>query len=254
MQLTLEIDPRADALLRIDARLRARFALHVITTRHDPVGQLVKGIIGGRTRSEVAGAALHHLKEGLGSWERLCDTPIGEIERYISAVTFSEAKAPYVRASLRQIKRERGRIDLSFLACWSVRDGMAWLERLPGVGRKASASVLNASVLQRRALVLDTHHLRALRRLGLIGPGCDTVRAYDTIMPLLPSEWSAEDIDDHHRRYKRLGQTYCRHDTPLCESCPLSGLCPTGRAAQKRRVARFGVPSRRIPERVRHTV
>ena len=103
------------------------------------------------------------------------------------------------------------------------------LQSLPGVGRKIAAGVMNASTLDRRAIVLDGHHTRILQRMGLIPPKANTARAFAAIMPAMPEEWSGADYDEHHLLMKKLGQTWCRPAAPACPECPAQALCETGR-------------------------
>lgn len=197
----------------------------------DPVSQLVMGLIGGRTRSGVSLACFEALRVRYGDWEAVRDAPVGALQATIARVTFAEAKAPRLKAALRQVTSLRGRLELDFLADWPVDPALAWLERLPGVGRKVSAATLNFSTLRRKALVIDTHHLRVLKRLGLIRPRADAEEAYRRLVPRLPPHWTAGDFDDHHQLFKTLGQRSCLHAAPACGVCPLRDLCPTGRAA-----------------------
>jgi endonuclease-3 len=106
---------------------------------------------------------------------------------------------------------------------------MDWLEQLPGVGRKIAAGVMNASTLDRRAIVLDGHHTRILQRMGLVPPKASTARAFAAIMPAMPADWSGADYDEHHLLMKKLGQTWCRPAAPACPECPAQALCETGR-------------------------
>lgn len=194
----------------------------------DPVSQLVMGLIGGRTRSGVSLAGFEALRRRFASWEAVRDALPRDIQVCIAPVTFAEAKAPRLKAALQQVTALRGRLELDFLADWPVEPALAWLEGLPGVGRKVSAATLNFSSLRRKALVIDTHHLRVLKRLGLIRPRADAEEAYRRIVPRLPPTWTAKDFDDHHQLFKTLGQRRCHHAAPACRGCPLRDLCPTG--------------------------
>ena len=98
------------------------------------------------------------------------------------------------------------------------------------MGRKIAAGVMNASTLDRRAIVLDGHHKRILQRMGLVPPKANTERAFDAIMPVMPEEWSGADYDEHHLLMKKLGQTWCRPSMPDCATCPALALCKTGLA------------------------
>ena len=110
-------------------------------------------------------------------------------------------------------------------------EAMRWLEQLPGIGRKIAAGVMNASTLDRRAIVLDGHHTRILQRMGLVPPKAATDRAFDAIMPAMPEEWDGATFDEHHLLMKKLGQNFCRPTHPACIECPAQSLCATGRAA-----------------------
>lgn len=107
-------------------------------------------------------------------------------------------------------------------------EAMHWLERLPGVGRKIAAGVMNASTLDRRAIVLDGHHTRILRRMGLVPSKASTDRAFKAIMPTMPDNWDGRDFDEHHLLMKMLGQAFGRPAKPVCRVCPALSLCETG--------------------------
>ena len=197
------------------------------------MSQLGLGIIGGRTYGSVSLAAFEALAHRFGTWDRVRDAPVAEVQKTIRAVTYAEAKAAHLQGALRRITAVRGRLTLDFLRALTVENALIWLENLSGVGRKASAATLNFSTLRMEALVIDTHHLRVLRRLGLVNPRTDLAEAHDRITPCLPADWTADDLDDHHGMIKALGQKTCRHGNPDCGGCPLSDLCPTGGAVKK---------------------
>lgn len=235
MQLLLAFDDGAATFADIHHRLRARFGPQGPWRLLDPVSQLVLGIIGGRTRGSVSLVSLEALLLHFGSWERVCDASRLEIETAIARVTFAENKARHLQAALRYLSRRRGRLDLTFLESWPVNAALEWLEALPGVGRKASAATLNFSQLRMKALVIDTHHLRVMKRLGLVRPKAGILEAYRQIVPRLPARWIPADFDDHHQLVKSLGQTICRYDLPACADCPLREICPsTTRSAVRR--------------------
>lgn len=229
MQLQLALDDRPALLAEIHRRLLRRFGPQGPYLRLDPVSQLVLGLLGGRTPGDVSQAAFEGLVLSFDSWSEVRDAPLIKIRPIIAAVTFAEAKAPRLKLALAAITASDGRPRLDHLAYRTVAESLAWLERLPGVGRKVAAATLNFSTLAKAALVIDTHHLRVLRRLGFVGWRANLRQTYDTVVPLLPSSWDAAAIGQHHHLFKRLGQELCRHAAPLCNRCPLMELCPTGR-------------------------
>ena len=238
MQLSLLVDDRTALLETLQTRLLKRFAPWLRAQRRDPVGTLIHGLVGWKTRTELTLTIVDALEAEFGSWEALRDAPVERVLAVIAPVTFADLKAPRIQAALVEITRRDGRLTLEPLGALSVPAAVAWLETLPGVGRKIAAEVLNASTFNRLALVIDGHHHRVMRRLGLVRVTATVAELYNTIMPLLPPSWSADDLDTHHMLVKQLGQTICRHDVPECQRCPLSDLCVTGRS-----VERVGLPA-----------
>ena len=105
----------------------------------------------------------------------------------------------------------------------------------PEAGPKIAAAVINTSTIRQRSLVIDTHHLRILQRLGLVRAGANFPQAYHATMPLIPAECGAMRIDHHHMLFKRLGQAICRPSHPHCKSCPLLDICAYGISRQSGR-------------------
>jgi endonuclease-3 len=211
-------------IVGIRDRLRAALEPYVPLPPRTPVGQLVKSIISSRTKDEVSRAAYDRLVEAYPDWASLARAKVAEVQPLIAPVTFPEVKAPQVIDALRIIGANYRDFDLKFLRSGSVGAALAWLEALPGVGRKVSASTLNFSTLELPAFVIDTHILRILRRLKVVSPRADTEAAFVAMMKVLDG-WSAAEIADLHVLLKRLGQTVCRHRRPDCAACPIRGCC-----------------------------
>lgn len=193
-----------------------------------PVGQLVKSIISGRTRDAVSQAAFDRLTAKFGSAARLAEAPLATVERLIGDVTFAQDKARYVVSALRKLRDGPTGFRLDPLADRPLDEALAWLERLDGVGRKVSASTLNASTLALPVMIVDTHVLRVLRRLGAVGEKADYRATSEAVTAALPA-WTGPDFLDLHIVMKRLGQLYCHHEAPHCATCPLRADCPSGR-------------------------
>ncbi len=196
----------------------------------DPVSQLVFSMLGARTLGTVSLQTFEGLRYRYRRWEDLRDAPEDEIGAAIKQVTFPEAKAAYLKASLQKITDLQGRLALDFLEAYTVPEALSWLETLPGVGRKISAAILNFSTLCKKAMVIDTHHQRIMQRLGLAARTAGISDVYDRVMPCVPETWSADRVEKHHWLVKRLGQTLCRRRDRFCPQCPLEDLCPTARA------------------------
>ena len=236
MQLALGGDPRTDVLRRLHAALIDRYGQieRQHEKREDPVWTLVQGVIGARSKTAISNAATDRLLERFGNWEAAAAAPADTLTEELQTQTFPAQSAERLKACLTAIMVERGEVDLRHLSNLPTEDAMAWLERLPGVARKISAGIMNTSRFQRRAIVIDSHHRRIMQRMGLVPPKADTTRAYDALMPVLPDEWTASNIDEHHLLVKKLGQTLCRPSEMRCDDCPARPDCATGRASAVR--------------------
>jgi len=185
-------------------------------------------MISGRTRDAVSQAAFDRLRAEYRWVGALARAPASRVERTIHDVTFAPDKARHVVSALRRIRRDYGVFHIDFLHEKPLAEALALLERLPGVGRKVSAATLNASTLAMPVLIVDTHVLRVLRRLGAVGAHADYRSASETMTETLAG-WSGSSFLLFHVALKRLGQIACRHARPRCDACLLSAACPSAR-------------------------
>lgn len=234
MQLDLGSDPRTATLRKTQAALIERFGriIRPPEKRRDPVWVLVHGVIGAQTKTAASNASTDALIAEFGSWEAVAEIAPADLETRLQRQTFPSVAAQRLSQCLHAIIAERGSVDLRHLSNLSTEEAMAWLEALPGVARKNSAGVMNASTFERRAMVIDGHHRRIMQRMGVVPAKADTAKTYDTLMPIVPEEWSAADMDEHHLLLKKLGQTHCRPRKAECAQCPVRSLCATGTAAR----------------------
>jgi endonuclease-3 len=198
----------------------------------DPLTQLIYSLLSSRTKTPVSHQVMRDLERhfpgaGPGSWEPVRDATVDEIERAIAIVTFPEQKAPQLKQTLMGISERYGSLTLDFLAKYRTEKIRQWLEQFPGVGSKTSGAVVNFSTLRRRALCVDSHHLRVAQRLCLV-PRADAATTEERLMRLVPETWDAAMLDEHHSLIKLHAQTLCTFAEPKCENCPLLKLCPTG--------------------------
>jgi endonuclease-3 len=217
----------ADRLPYIHRLLLGHFGEPKAREPWDPLSQLIYSLLSSRTKTELTYAVVRHLRARFGTWENLRDAPIREIEDAIRDITFPEQKALHLKASLEQITERYGSLTLDFLTRYRTDKVRAWLEQLPGVGRQVSAAVVNFSTLRRKAISVDSHHLRVTQRLGLT-PRADAATTEERLMRLVPETWTAEMLDEDHQLIKQLGQTICTFAEPKCRECPLLKLCPYG--------------------------
>lgn len=207
-------------------QLSSRLGRLVPERRRGPLSQLVKSLISSRTRDAVSLAAYNRLVRIWPHPASLAAASPDEVERAISTVTFAEAKAPHLLATLRMIGEERPDYDLDFLARWPEMRSLVWLERHPGVGRKVAAATLNASTLGKRVFIVDSHVHRVLHRLGYIREKEPPKAASERVTSSARS-LDADGLLELFAQMKLLGQTICRFEAPDCARCPLASRCRT---------------------------
>ncbi len=205
------------------SRLLAReYGRPVWQARRDPVSELVAVILSQNTSDVNSQRAFENLIGSFGRWEDVAKASAAEIERVIRSGGLSRVKADRIRKILQTILKQRGALDLSFLASMPLEEAKAWLRMLPGVGPKTVACVL-LFALGRPAMPVDTHVYRVSRRLGLIGKGVSVERAHEILDGIVPPE----DVYAFHINMVKHGRKVCRARRPDCPGCVLRGLCPS---------------------------
>ncbi|MDB9525327.1 hypothetical protein PN498_04960 [Oscillatoria sp. CS-180] len=198
----------------------------------DPLSELVSSLLSHRTRNHDSGKAFKQLVARFPTWEMVCDAPTAEIEQAIAPCTWPEQKAPRIQQVLRLIgEKTGGEWSLEFLQAMSVTDARAWLEALPGVGPKTSAAVLCFSRLRLKALPVDSHHHRVAQRVGLISTKVAVGPSHQALESLLPENWNAQQVYDHHEVMMLHGQKCCYYRNPACDRCVIAQLCNYRKAA-----------------------
>jgi endonuclease III len=218
-------------LVEIHRRLLAFYGQPPERNVWNPLKQFIYSLLSSRTKTEITYEVVAHLEDRFGTWEALRDAPILEIEAAIRPVTFPEQKAVQLKKALQQITERCGTLSLDFLSVYRTDKIRAWLEQFDGVGTKTSGAVVNFSSLRRRAMCIDSHHLRVTERLGLVRKNADARETEDRLMEMAPQEWSPLMLDEHHTLIKTHGQRTCTAKHPRCSACPLLDMCPTGQGS-----------------------
>lgn len=185
-----------------------------------PVDELVCTILSQNTNDRNRDVAFLALKQRFASWEEVMCAEEMEIIDTIRVAGLANQKGPRIKAVLNQIMRERGNLDLSFLADLPIEEAREWLLRFKGVGRKTAAIVLQFS-LNRPAFPVDTHIYRVTGRLGVRPPSLTVEQTHILMEQLIaPDEFYAG-----HLNIIRLGREICHARKPDCSHCPVSDLC-----------------------------
>src|SRR5947207_8454371 len=80
------------------------------------VDVLVDTILSQNTSAANSDAGFKQLRRRFKSWNQVADAEVDEVERHIRVAGLSRQKAPRIQEILRQIKADRGKIDLQFLS------------------------------------------------------------------------------------------------------------------------------------------
>ena len=192
--------------------------------RKDPVPELVVTILSQHTSDVNAERSFDRLMDTFGSLEAVAQADAEAIAACIHSGGLAQIKAPRIKAVLNRVLEQRGALDLDFLREFPLAEAKAWLTALPGVGPKTAAVVLCFS-LDMPAMPVDTHVHRVSRRLGLIGDKVSANQAHD----LLESMVAPEEVYRFHVYLITHGRQVCKAQRPLCETCALANVCPTGR-------------------------
>jgi endonuclease-3 len=188
------------------------------------VDVLVDTILSQNTSAANSIAGFRKLRRQFRSWTRVAAAPVEEVARAIRISGLSNLKAPRIQAILRQIKADRGKMDLQFLSGMDEQKAYEYLRRFPGVGPKTANCVL-LFAFGLPVFPVDTHIHRIATRLGLIPPDTTADEAHDLLKPLI----RPEDRYATHVLLIEHGRKTCKARNPACGRCSLLDLCPFGR-------------------------
>lgn len=185
-----------------------------------PVGELVSTILSQNTNDTNRDVAYDSLRERFPTWEQVRDAREEEVIDAVRIAGLANQKGPAIQNALRVIHEERGAIELDFLSSLSSQEASDWLVKLKGVGPKTAAIVLLFS-LNMPAFPVDTHVYRVSGRVGIRPDGMSANKAHQ----YLAEQFQPDTYYPVHLNLIRLGREICKARKPLCNSCPLKGMC-----------------------------
>lgn len=188
------------------------------------VSVLVETILSQNTSRANYTAGYRQLRRRFPKWDQVAAAPVEQVERCIRVCGLSRLKAPRIGAILRQIKEDRGRIDLEFLKGMTPEAAGEYLRRFDGVGPKTAWCVLLFSLMM-PVFPVDTHIHRIARRLKWIGPRVSPEQTQDLLGPKIPPA----DRYAMHVLLIEHGRRTCRARNPKCEWCCLADVCPSAK-------------------------
>jgi endonuclease III len=207
-------------LRAIRDRLRSEYGRPLPRPHRAPIDELVLTVLSQNTNDRNRDVAYARLRERFESWDEVREAPVEEVEEAIRPGGLAPTKAVRIQRILQALDD-----GLDWLEEVPVEEARAYLEGLPGVGRKTAACVLLFS-FGKPEIPVDTHVYRVGSRLGLFRPGASFDEAHDELLRLA----DPEDAYEIHVLLIRHGRRTCTARAPRCAECPLRRMCPYGRA------------------------
>jgi endonuclease-3 len=204
----------------VSQKLMALYGFPTWRPELPPVDELIDTILSQNTSDVNRDKAFLALKARFPTWEAVRDAPAEAVIDAIRPAGLAPTKGPCIQETLRQITAERGAITLDFLKTMETEAAKEWLTHFNGVGPKTAAIVL-LFAFNKPAFPVDTHVHRVTQRLGLIGPKVGREQAHVILEGIIPPD----EFYPAHLNLIRHGRTLCHAHRPLCEQCPLTGVC-----------------------------
>ena len=181
---------------------------------------LIETILSQNTNDQNRDRAYQRLKRRFPHWEEVLEAKTTRIVSAIRQGGLAKQKAERIHEILHWIKKQEGRLSLSFLKKMDSVEIKKTIGALKGIGPKTLHCLLLFG-LRREAFPVDTHILRIGKRLGFIPEGMHAEKAHLWMIPLIPREKSLS----LHLNLIRFGRAVCKAKNPSCDICFISGEC-----------------------------
>jgi endonuclease-3 len=187
--------------------------------KEEPIDLVVSTILSQNTSDKNSFRAFAELKKNYRDWYCL----LGEDEEKIAGIIrkggLPNVKAARIKRTLLKIFEERGELNIDFLRGKDVYSGMEWLQKLPGVGPKTAAVILNFG-FGKNVIPVDTHVQRVSERLGIV-PKTSAQKVQAILNKDVPGELAYA----LHVLFIQHGREICKAKNPRCGICPLKNHC-----------------------------
>ncbi len=181
---------------------------------------LIETILSQNTNDQNRDKAYQRLKTRFPRWEDVLKAKTEPIVSALRPGGLAEQKARRIREILRWLKRQRGKLSLSFLRKMDSEEIKKTIGTLKGVGPKTLHCLLLFG-LRREAFPVDTHILRIGKRIGFIPERMDAEKAHAWMSPVIPKQKSLS----LHLNLIRFGRVVCKAKRPLCDICFITKEC-----------------------------
>jgi endonuclease-3 len=178
-----------------------------------PLDLLVASILSARCTDARVNIVTKTLFAKYKTAEEYVRAPRRELEHDIHSCGTYKNKAKFIQESCRMLLRDFG---------GRVPGSMEELLRLPGVGRKIAAVILQAAFKKYEGIAVDTHVLRLTKRLQLSRERTQATIERDLMAALPRKEWG--NINTYLISH---GRAICTAYRRKCDQCVFQKECPS---------------------------
>ncbi len=147
-----------------------------------PFELLIATILSAQCTDKLVNTVTPELFKHYPDAKSMAKASVEDIDKLITKVTFHGNKAKNLKAASEQIVEKHN---------GEVPDNMENLDALPGVARKTANVVLGDAFHKSEGIVVDTHVIRAVGRLGL-SDSDKPEKIEEDLMKIVPKEWWIE--------------------------------------------------------------
>jgi endonuclease III len=207
------LEERRKRAKSITAKLKRYYPdAHCALVHSNPLELLIATILSAQCTDERVNLVTRDLFQKYRSAKDYADAPLEDLELAIRSINFYRNKAKSLQGAGRKLVE---------LHAGQVPSDLDAFTSLPGVGRKTANVVLGNAFNIATGIVVDTHVKRVSFRLGLTKQ-ITPEKVEEDLQPLIDkSDWI---LISHLMIFH--GRQICKARRPLCEKCPLEGLCP----------------------------
>lgn len=149
---------------------------------HNAFELLIATILSAQCTDKLVNTVTPELFKHYPDAKSMAKASVENIDALIKKVTFHGNKAKNIKAASEQIMNKHG---------GEVPNTMEDLDALPGVARKTANVVLGDAFHKSEGIVVDTHVIRAVGRLGL-SDSDKPEKIEEDLMKIVPHEWWIE--------------------------------------------------------------
>lgn len=185
----------------------------------DPLDIIIGTILSQNTNDKNSYKAFLNLKKNIKSWEDVITMRTSQLEKLIKVAGLGKQKSKAIKNLLTNLKKENGKLSLSYLKKKKDEEVLEELTSHKGIGVKTASCVL-LFAFDRNVCPVDTHVHRILNRIGLVKTSSPE-KTFNEIKNRLP-EGTAHSF---HTNLLRLGREYCTPTNPKCYNCMIETFC-----------------------------